>query len=154
MDSGSVMLGGGKVYSIEREDTFTCSMCVMKKLVEDEADPYREDRPRTIETGIMCPNDDGGMVVRRVTKDGRAFYGCSEFPYDKWASWDIPVPSLPYIGKYPRPTVEKQPIRPLERSTAKKRTDTYELIGERLGQAFAVVWVLAIVVYFVWIVTT
>jgi DNA topoisomerase-1 len=46
----------------------------------------------TLDTGIPCPEDCGGTLVRKKTKRGKIFYGCSTFPKCKYATWDEPVP--------------------------------------------------------------
>ncbi len=43
-----------------------------------------------VKTGIVCP-DDGGDVILKRTKKGRPFYGCSNYPNCKYASWTKPV---------------------------------------------------------------
>jgi DNA topoisomerase-1 len=44
------------------------------------------------DTGISCPLECGGTLVRRKTRKGRLFYGCSTFPKCQFATWDEPVP--------------------------------------------------------------
>jgi DNA topoisomerase I len=41
-------------------------------------------------TGVTCPEDGGDIVVKKG-KGGRAFYGCSNYPKCKFALWDKPV---------------------------------------------------------------
>jgi DNA topoisomerase-1 len=42
--------------------------------------------------GLDCPKDGcKGRVVEKVTRRGKVFYGCSEYPNCDWASWDKPV---------------------------------------------------------------
>ncbi|HSX19431.1 MAG TPA: type I DNA topoisomerase [Candidatus Saccharimonadales bacterium] len=48
------------------------------------------------ETGMKCP-DDGGDVITRKTKRGKMFWGCSNYPKCKWASWT--KPQLPTTQK-------------------------------------------------------
>jgi len=43
-----------------------------------------------ISIGIKCP-EDGGNVIERQTKTKRLFYGCSNFPKCKFATWNKPV---------------------------------------------------------------
>jgi DNA topoisomerase-1 len=45
----------------------------------------------TKDTGIACPMDCGGTLVRKKTRRGKIFYGCSSFPKCKFATWDEPV---------------------------------------------------------------
>lgn len=40
-------------------------------------------------TGLICP-DDGGNIITRRTKRGKIFWGCSNYPKCKWASWTKP----------------------------------------------------------------
>ena len=40
-------------------------------------------------TGLKCP-DDGGDIVVKKTRRGRMFWGCSNYPKCKWASWTKP----------------------------------------------------------------
>jgi DNA topoisomerase-1 len=47
---------------------------------------------KAISTGIKCPKDDcGGDITSRVSKRGRAFYGCSKYPKCDFVSWDKPI---------------------------------------------------------------
>jgi DNA topoisomerase-1 len=52
------------------------------------------------DTGILCPLECGGTLVRRKTRKGRVFYGCSTFPKCQFATWDEPVPQpCPECGR-------------------------------------------------------
>jgi DNA topoisomerase-1 len=52
------------------------------------------------DTGIACPLDCGGTLLRRKSKRGRYFYGCSSFPKCKFATWDEPIDqTCPKCGK-------------------------------------------------------
>lgn len=45
--------------------------------------------------GVDCPvNGCGGQVVEKVTRRGRVFYGCSNYPRCDFASWDRPVSQI------------------------------------------------------------
>ncbi|MBI4179672.1 type I DNA topoisomerase [bacterium] len=46
---------------------------------------------RPITLGIACPKGCGGEVVRRRTRRGRFFYGCSKYPDCNFTSWLEPV---------------------------------------------------------------
>ncbi len=48
-------------------------------------------KPLKISTGLKCPEDGGDVIIRR-TKKGKTFYGCSNYPKCKWASWTKPKP--------------------------------------------------------------
>lgn len=40
--------------------------------------------------GVACPKD-GGQIIERRSKRGRAFYGCSNYPLCDFATWSKPV---------------------------------------------------------------
>lgn len=62
---------------------------------------------RSIGLGIPCPEGCGGELVERRTKRGRVFYGCSNYPNCRFATWNRPVKEpCPSCGK--GPVVEKQ----------------------------------------------
>lgn len=42
------------------------------------------------DTGIACPECEGGTLIRRKTRKGKIFYGCSNYPKCKFATWDEP----------------------------------------------------------------
>jgi len=53
-----------------------------------------------VDTGIACPLECGGTLLRRKSKRGRYFYGCSSFPKCRFATWDEPVDQpCPKCGK-------------------------------------------------------
>ncbi len=42
--------------------------------------------------GIVCPEDDcGGQLVEKMSRKGKVFYGCDNWPDCKFGSWDKPV---------------------------------------------------------------
>ena len=43
-------------------------------------------------TGVTCPNKDGGEIVERKSRRGRAFYGCSNYPDCEFTLWGRPLP--------------------------------------------------------------
>ena len=52
------------------------------------------------ETGISCALDCGGMIIKRKTRRGKVFFGCSRFPKCRFATWHEPIPSpCPRCGK-------------------------------------------------------
>jgi DNA topoisomerase-1 len=52
------------------------------------------------DTGISCPFSCGGTLVRRKTRRGKIFYGCSTFPKCQFATWDEPIPTpCPECGR-------------------------------------------------------
>ncbi|MDD8026551.1 MAG: type I DNA topoisomerase [Acidobacteriota bacterium] len=52
------------------------------------------------DTGLACPTDCGGTILKRETKRGRFFFGCSRFPKCRYATWDEPVKQpCPKCGK-------------------------------------------------------
>jgi DNA topoisomerase I len=57
-------------------------------------------KKKTEDTGLACPTDCGGTILKRETKRGRFFYGCSRFPKCRFATWDEPVKQpCPKCGK-------------------------------------------------------
>lgn len=46
---------------------------------------------KPISTGVKCPLD-GGDIVERRSKRGKAFWSCSNYPECKFAMWNKPVP--------------------------------------------------------------
>ena len=43
------------------------------------------------DTGIPCPRNCGGTIVRKKTRKGKIFYGCSQYPECDYATWDEPI---------------------------------------------------------------
>jgi len=43
------------------------------------------------ETGLPCPLNCGGTLIKRKSRRGKIFYGCSRFPSCEFATWDEPV---------------------------------------------------------------
>lgn len=43
------------------------------------------------DTGITCPQGCGGTLMRKKSKRGKIFYGCSNFPKCRFATWDQPL---------------------------------------------------------------
>ncbi len=48
-------------------------------------------KKETQDTGIVCPTGCGGTLLKKKTKRGKFFHGCSNFPKCKFATWDEPV---------------------------------------------------------------
>jgi DNA topoisomerase-1 len=46
---------------------------------------------KAISTGVKCPKGCGGDVTSRISRRGRAFYGCSSYPKCDFVSWDKPL---------------------------------------------------------------
>ena len=44
-----------------------------------------------VDTGIACPLECGGTLIRRKTRRGKYFFGCGNFPKCRFATWDEPV---------------------------------------------------------------
>jgi DNA topoisomerase-1 len=43
------------------------------------------------ETGVACPNADGGQIVERKSRRGKVFYGCDKYPECDFVLWYHPV---------------------------------------------------------------
>ncbi len=69
-----------------------------------------------VDTGIACPKECGGTILKRKTKREKIFYGCSSFPKCRFATWDEPL-------KEPCPKCGKSFI--LQKSTKKDGTYRY-----------------------------
>lgn len=50
----------------------------------------RTTKPFLEEIGVTCPRC-GGQIVKRRSKKGRTFYGCSNYPDCEYVSWDKPT---------------------------------------------------------------
>lgn len=48
-------------------------------------------KPIIHKIGIKCPKCQEGEIIERKSKKGRVFYGCSEFPRCRFASWSKPI---------------------------------------------------------------
>ena len=49
----------------------------------------KNTKPLVAETGLTCL-EDGGNIVMRKTRKGKTFWGCSNWPECKYASWTKP----------------------------------------------------------------
>ena len=55
----------------------------------------KNTKPLVEQTGLLCPNDGGNVVVKR-TKRGKSFWGCANYPKCTYASWTKPeLPATP-----------------------------------------------------------
>jgi DNA topoisomerase-1 len=70
-----------------------------------------------VDTGLPCPRECGGTILKRKTKREKFFYGCSSFPKCRYATWDEPL-------KEPCPKCGLQPFI-LQKSTKKDGTYKY-----------------------------
>ncbi|MGL4548972.1 type I DNA topoisomerase [Eubacterium aggregans] len=50
----------------------------------------KNTKPFLEKTGGICP-DCGGDIIKRVSKKGRTFYACSNYPECEFVTWDVPV---------------------------------------------------------------
>lgn len=77
----------------------------------------KNTKPILDEIGIECSlckdqGREGGQLVRRRSRQGRYFYGCSNYPDCNYTSWQRPVAELcPYCGK--NLTVRKEGAEPM-----------------------------------------
>jgi DNA topoisomerase-1 len=62
------------------------------------------------DTGISCPRNCGGKILRKKTRKGKIFFGCSNYPKCDFATWDEPVKQpCPECGR--EFVLRKSPIR-------------------------------------------
>ncbi|MEG2642475.1 MAG: topoisomerase DNA-binding C4 zinc finger domain-containing protein, partial [Eubacterium sp.] len=50
----------------------------------------KNTKPFLEKTGGICP-ECGGDLIKRVSKKGRTFYACSNYPECEFVTWDVPV---------------------------------------------------------------
>ncbi len=51
----------------------------------------KNTKPILEKIGVKCPSCDDGEIIVRKSKKGRVFYGCSNFPNCRFASWNKPI---------------------------------------------------------------
>lgn len=51
----------------------------------------KKPKVERVDTGLACPLGCGGTILRRTTRRGKVFYGCSHFPKCRFATWEEPV---------------------------------------------------------------
>jgi DNA topoisomerase-1 len=57
----------------------------------------KHTQPITLD--LTCPRCNKGEIVKRRTRRGRFFYGCSRYPECDWSTWDTPTAaSCPACG--------------------------------------------------------
>lgn len=54
----------------------------------------RNAKPLVEKIGVKCPNCEDGEIVKRRSKKGRVFYGCSNYPKCEFVSWDKPIDKM------------------------------------------------------------
>lgn len=61
----------------------------------------RNTKPILDEINVICPKCHEGRIVRKKSKNGRTFYGCSNYPNCEFVSWDEPYDEkCPNCGEY------------------------------------------------------
>jgi DNA topoisomerase-1 len=111
----------GNISLTEEESEEQCPKCGRKLIIKQGrfgkflACPGFPDCRHTQayyeKTGISCPQCDG-MIVERRSKQGRRFYGCSNYPECDFSTWNEPSPYrcpecgnlLVYTGRERRPS--------------------------------------------------
>jgi DNA topoisomerase-1 len=48
----------------------------------------RYTKPFVEETNLVCPKDEGKVIIKK-TRKGRRFYGCSNYPNCDFAAWKL-----------------------------------------------------------------
>ncbi|WP_027338680.1 type I DNA topoisomerase [Halonatronum saccharophilum] len=51
----------------------------------------KNTKPILNKVGVKCPDCEGGDVIKRKSKKGRPFYGCSNYPDCEFMSWHKPI---------------------------------------------------------------
>lgn len=98
---GEVANDKGKLESVKKAETQKCEKCGKKMILKEGRFGQFlacEDYPKCKNTktivkssGIKCPECNKGEVVEKRTKKGRIFWGCSNYPDCKYASWTDPA---------------------------------------------------------------
>jgi len=52
-------------------------------------------KPEALDTHVPCPDCQKGTLLQRVSRRGKVFYGCSNYPDCSFVAWDPPVPDTP-----------------------------------------------------------
>lgn len=61
----------------------------------------RNTKPILDELNVPCPKCEDGGIVRKRSKKGRVFYGCTNYPTCDFVSWDEPIEEkCPNCGEY------------------------------------------------------
>lgn len=61
----------------------------------------KNTKPILDKINVKCPSCEDGEVVRKRSRKGREFYGCSNYPECKFVSWNEPVAEkCPNCGEY------------------------------------------------------
>lgn len=91
----------GKVRVVEEKKTEdACPTCGKPMVIKDgrfgrflACSAYPECKTtRSLPTGVRCPEDKcSGMLVERMSKKGRIFFSCSNYPSCKYSLWERPV---------------------------------------------------------------
>ena len=83
----------------------------------------RNAHPLVKDTGGICPECGGHMLVRKSAK-GRIYYGCSNYPKCNFMTWDEPVPEN-------APSAARPCLRKKASSTAPKRAAALRSLSKR-----------------------
>ena len=96
---------GGQAQKIEMPKVFSdevCDKCGSKMLVKNGRfgkflacsgfPKCKYTKPFLDKIGVSCPEEGcSGEIIRKKTKKGRTFYGCSNYPKCSFVSWNKPV---------------------------------------------------------------
>ena len=96
---------GGQAQKIEMPKVFSdevCDKCGSKMLVKNgrfgkflacsRFPKCKNTKPFLDKIGVSCPEEGcSGEIIRKKTKKGRTFYGCSNYPKCSFVSWNKPV---------------------------------------------------------------
>jgi len=89
-----------RVKLVDPESDEICELCGRRMVIKDGkygkflACPgfpeCKNTKPYLEKTGGKCP-ECGGDLVKRLTKKGRTFYSCSNYPKCEFKTWDLPL---------------------------------------------------------------
>lgn len=90
-----------KIQSIVIESDEDCDLCGSKMLIKNgkfgqflackNYPNCKNTKAILNKIGVSCPNCKDGEIIEKKSKKGKIFYGCSEFPSCKYASWNKPI---------------------------------------------------------------
>jgi DNA topoisomerase-1 len=96
---------GNQAQKIEMPKVFSdekCDKCGSKMLIKNgrfgkflacsEFPKCKNTKPFLDKIGISCPEEGcSGEIIRKKTKKGRTFYGCSNYPKCSFVTWNKPI---------------------------------------------------------------
>ncbi len=90
-----------KIEAIQIETDEICELCGSNMVIRNgrfgqflackNYPECKNTKPILDKIGVKCPNCEDGEIIVKKSKKGKAFYGCSNFPKCRFATWDKPT---------------------------------------------------------------